>query len=57
MSVVVWSRNGKLNEVLIKTPVSCSDLANNMFNQHRVGPSEIRAVKPVEPSQLIGQRF
>jgi hypothetical protein len=57
MSLVVWFRNGKRNENLIETPVSCSRLANVMFDNYRVGPSEIRAVKAVEPSQLIGQRF
>ena len=57
MSLVLWYRQGQKNEVLIQTPVSCSALANTMFMQHRVGPSEIRAVKPVEPAQLLGQRF
>jgi len=57
MSVVLWARRGQMSEVLIPTPVSCSALANTMFEQHRVGPSEIRAVKAVEPANLIGQRF
>jgi hypothetical protein len=57
MTVVLWYRNGQRNETLIQTPSSCSELANTMFMQHRVGPSEIRALKPVEPSALINQRF
>jgi hypothetical protein len=57
MTVVVWYRNGKRNEQLIETPVSCSRLAGVMFEQYRVGPSEIRALKAVEPGLLIGTKF
>jgi len=57
LTLVVWYRNGQRNETLITTPVSCVRLANDMFEQHRVGPSEIRAVKSVEPTHLIGQRL
>jgi hypothetical protein len=57
MSVVVWYRNGKRTENLIQTPATCLQLANTMFESFKVGPSEIRAVKSVEPMQLIGQRF
>jgi hypothetical protein len=57
MSVVVWYRHDQKNEVLIPTPGSCSALANMMFEKHKIGPSEIRAVKPVYPTALLGQRF
>lgn len=57
LALVVWFRNGQRSEQLIPTPVSCSGLANTMFDKYRVGPSEIRAVKPVEPTALLGQRF
>ena len=53
MALVVWYRKGQRFETLIDTPVTGSGLANTMFNHHRVGPSEIRAVKPVEPSELL----
>lgn len=57
MTVVVWYRNGKRSETLIPTPKTCPSLATTMFMDHKVGPSEIRALKPVEPGQLLGQRF
>jgi len=56
MCVVVWYRNGTRTEHLIQTPQSNLGLTNVMF-QHRVGPSEIRAVKAVEPQALLSQRF
>ena len=57
MTVVIWYRNGQKNETLIPTPVSCSELANTMFMKFRVGPSEIRALKAVEPGALLRQCF
>lgn len=57
MTVVVWSRQGQMNETLIQTPTSCSALGNTMFMDHKVAPSEIRALKSVVPASLIGQRF
>lgn len=53
MSLVVWYRKGQRFETLINTPETCSRLAETMFSHHRVGPSEIRAIKPVEPSELL----
>ncbi len=57
MTVVVWSRRGQINEILIPTPTSCSMLASTMFEKYKVGPSEIRALKAIDPSNLISQRF
>lgn len=56
MCVVVWYRNGVKGETLISTPASNKGLVNVMF-ANRVGASEIRAVKSVEPTALLGQRF
>ena len=57
MCVVVWYRNGVKGEILIPTPETTVGLKNVMFNQHRVGISEVRAVKSVEPQSLLGHRF
>ena len=54
LCVVVWYRNNQKNEVLIPTPGNNTRLAEIML-QHKVGASEIRAVKPVEASGLIQQ--
>ena len=56
LCVVVWYRNGDKNETLIDTPVSDSQLQTTMLG-HRVGLSEIRAIKAVEPLNLIGNAF
>ena len=57
MCVIIWDRNGQRNEVLIPSPQSSASLARTMFNNHRVGYSEIRAVKAVNPSELIPVRI
>ena len=57
LSIVVWYRNGIRGEQLVNTPESNVGLTNVMFNQHRVGPSEIRAVKAVNPQSLFGCTF
>ncbi len=55
MCVVVWYRDNKKNETLITTPRTNSDLRNEMLMQHRVGFSEIRAVKSVDGASLTNQ--
>ncbi len=57
MSVVVWYRSGKRNEVLIATPPTNNRLKDVMFTGHKVGFSEIRAVKAVETGELLFQRI
>ena len=57
LSVVIWFRNGKMNEQLITTPATSGSLLDTMLMKHRVGFSEIRAVKAVQPLNLIGQAF
>ena len=57
LSIVVWYRDGKKNEQLLPTPASNDILINIMLRNYKVGFSEIRAVKSVETSGLIGQRF
>jgi len=57
MCVVVWYRNGAKNETLIDTPRSNNSLFDLMLMRHHVGYSEIRALKAVEPTALLGQRF
>ena len=57
MTVVVWNRKGEQHEQLIETPATCKRLADYMFEQFKVGPSEIRALKAVEPGLLIGTKF
>ncbi len=52
MCVVVWYRDGKKNETLIPTPRTNSDLRNDMLMKHRVGFSEIRAIKSVDGNDL-----
>lgn len=47
MCIVVWYRNGKPNETLIDTPANNDALVQTMLMEHRVGASEIRAVKAV----------
>jgi inosine-uridine nucleoside N-ribohydrolase len=54
MSVVVFNSNDKLQEVLIDTPKSNDDLFNIMLN-HKVGYSQIRAVKAVNGNELLGK--
>ncbi len=56
LCVVVWYRNNTANETLIPTPANNRILVDTMLS-HRVGCSEIRAVKPVNPTALLGQRF
>lgn len=49
--IVVWYRNGKKNETLIPTPANNDNLRNVMLT-HKVGYSEIRAVKAVNGSDI-----
>lgn len=56
LATVVWYRNGVRNETLIDSPATNEGLVNVML-RHRVGASEIRTVKPLEPEQLIGTSF
>lgn len=53
-STVVWYRDGKSHEVLMPTPRSNDALRDLMLLKHHVGFSEIKAVKAVEPVQLLG---
>jgi len=54
MCVVVSYRDGKpLPETLIPTPKSNNDLRNTMLMEHRVGFSEIRAVKAVNSADFF----
>lgn len=57
MCIVVWYRNNVKHEQLIAIPANNDRLVNTMLMDHKVGYSEIRAVKPVEAQGLIGQRF
>lgn len=50
--VVVFYRNGKRGEVLIDTPRTNEGLKNKLVMEHRVGMSEVRALKPVNPTDL-----
>ena len=52
MCIVVWYRDNQRNETLIATPATNAMLYNNMLMKHRVGASEIRAVKAVEANDL-----
>jgi hypothetical protein len=53
MCVVVWYRDGKkMEDILIETPKSNNDLRNTMLMNHRVGFSEIRALKAVDTNDL-----
>jgi hypothetical protein len=54
LCIVVWYRDGKKNEQLLDTPANNKILREVML-KHRVGWSEIRAIKSVEASGLIGQ--
>jgi len=56
LCTVVWYRNGQRNEVLIDTPPNNQQLVEAMLAK-RIGKSEIRAVKPVDPSNLIGTKI
>jgi len=52
--VVIWYRNGEKHETLMETPFNNTALTDTMLMKHHVGFSEIRAVKSVEPTQLLG---
>jgi hypothetical protein len=56
MCVVVWYRNGKKNETLLPTPVTNDDLRNKMLTEHKVGFSELRAVKAVTATEMFRGR-
>jgi len=51
LTTVVWYRGNEAHETLIETPHSNDELRNAML-QHKVGFSEIRAVKAVDPNAL-----
>lgn len=51
MCTVVWYRNGQRNELLIETPKTNEQLTLKML-EHRVGASEIRAVKSLDGTAL-----
>jgi hypothetical protein len=53
--IVVWYRNGNKNETVIDTPKTNQVLVNTMF-EHRVGASEIRAIKGIDFTSLPGLR-
>ena len=53
LCTVVWYRDGHRHEQLITTPKSNNDLRNEML-KHRVGFSEIRAIKGVSGAAIIG---
>ena len=53
MVIVVWYRDGVRHEQLISTPKSNNDLFNTMLMSHKVGYSEIRAVKAVVADELV----
>ena len=53
LCTVIWYRNGEKHEQLINTPANNDRLVEVMLS-HKVGYSEIRAVKSVEPNGLIG---
>jgi len=48
---VVWYRNGERHETVIPTPSNMEGLKNRMI-QHKVGYSEIRTVKAVQPREF-----
>ena len=54
MTVVVFNQNSINQEVLIDTPKSNDDLFNTML-KHKVGYSQIRAVKSVNGNELLGK--
>lgn len=53
LCTVVWYRNGEKHEQLIDTPRSSNGLIDIMLLKHRVGFSEIRAVKSVDTKELL----
>jgi len=57
MAIVVWFRTGEKHETLIPTPPNNIRLTEFMFSKHHVGVSEIRAIKAVDPLNLIGNAF
>ena len=54
---VVWYRNGIKHEELITTPKNNEALFDEMRTQHKVGYSDIRAVKAVNPLNLLDVNF
>jgi hypothetical protein len=57
MCIVVWYRDGKMNETLIDTPFNNTALIDTMLMKHHVGYSELRAVKSVDPKAAIIRNF
>ena len=56
LSVVVWYRDGVKNEQLIDTPATAEQLQRVMLG-YRVGLSEIRAIKGVNPVNSFSHAF
>ena len=56
LCTVVWYRDGVKHEQLIETPANKDRLVDMML-KHKVGYSEIRAVKSVEAGELLNHRF
>ncbi len=56
LSTVVSYRNGVKSETLIQTPRSNADLFHTMLISHRIGFSEIRAVKAVKTADMFRGR-
>ena len=52
MCVVVFKKDDKIQELLLDTPLSNESLFATMLG-HKVGYSQIRAVKSVEPTELF----
>ena len=50
--IVVWYRNDRKNEILMDTPGSLEQLKNTLIMKHKVGISEVRAIKSVIPNEL-----
>ena len=50
--IVVWFRNGVRFQKLIQTPGNNNRLKDVMFAEEKVGMSEIRTVKSVEPTEF-----
>jgi hypothetical protein len=54
MCVVVYNDNGSQKEVLVNTPVNNDALFSVMLT-HKVGYSQIRAVKSLDATELLGK--
>lgn len=50
--IVVWYRHDRKNEILMDTPANMEALKNKLIMEHKVGMSEVRAIKSVIPNEL-----